>query len=344
MVGLVVFTKNYLRSSPNSTILKISRMLLDRLKKLDFFILALLCSGIAHLLIIIFVKFQPPALQFFKDKMSALDVVLVNSKHHKRPKKSEALAQANLDGGGNTSENRQLKSALPWQKNKPSDTTLEQRSKTLENSLAQADTEAKRKAARLAELDKEAQALMSQLKATHTINTDPMQKTKPMNPEKGDEDFTTKALNSKGLMSSSLDMARLEAQINKQQEDYQKRPKRKSIGARAEEYRFAAYVESWRQKIERIGNLNYPEAAKDQKIYGQLQLTVYIKSNGEVEKVEIRKHSGFPILDDAAVRIVKMGSPYAAFPEDLRREVDILDITRTWIFTQEDSLATKATE
>ena len=319
-------------------------MLSGRLKKLDFFTLALLASAFVHLLFITLVKFQPPAVQFFKDQMSALDVVLVNSKSHKKPKKADALAQANLDGGGNTSENRKLKSALPWQKHKPTDATVEHRSQALEKSLAQAEAEANRKAERLAELDKEAQALMSQLKANHAIETNPTQKTRPTSPATGTQDSTTKSLNSTDLMSASLEMARLEAQINKQQDDYQKRPKRKSIGARTQEYRFATYVESWRQKVERIGNLNYPTVAKDQKIYGQLQLTVYIKSDGEVEKVEIRQHSGYPVLDEAAVRIVKMGAPYAAFPEDLRKEVDILDITRTWIFTKEDSLATKASE
>ena len=319
-------------------------MLLGRLKKLDFFTLALLASALLHALIIVFVKFQPPALQFFKDQMTALDVVLVNSKHHKRPKKADALAQANLDGGGNTSENRQLKSTLPWQKNKPTDATMDSRSKSLKKSLAQAEEEEIRKAERFAELDKQAKALMSQLQAAHAIETNPTQKTRPTNPETGRIDSTTKALNTTDLMSESIEMARLEAQINKQQDDYQKRPKRKSIGARTQEYRFATYVESWRQKIERIGNLNYPEAARDQKIYGQLQLTVYIKSNGEVEKVEIRRSSGYPVLDNAAKRIVEMSSPYAAFPEDLRKEVDILDITRTWIFTKEDSLATKASE
>lgn len=295
-------------------------------------------------MIIAFVKFQPPALQFFKDQMSALDVVLVNSKSHKKPKKAQALAQANLDGGGNTAENRTLKSALPWQKQTLSDATVLHRSQSLEKILAQAEAEANRKAERLAELDKEAQALMSQLKANHAIETQPTQRIRPLNAGTGSQDSSTKPMNTNDLMSSSLEMARLEAQINQQQDDYQKRPKRKSIGARAQEYRFAAYVESWRQKIERIGNLNYPEAAKDQKIYGQLQLTVYIKSSGEIEKVEVRRSSGYPILDNAAKRIVEMGSPYAPFPEDLRKEVDILDITRTWIFTKEDSLATKAGE
>jgi protein TonB len=318
--------------------------LLDRPKKLDFFTLALLVSASVHIFIIAFVKFQPPAMQFFKDQMSALDVVLVNSKSHNAPKKAEALAQANLDGGGNTSENRQLKSALPWQKNKPSDAQITHQAKTLEKSLSQAEAEVNRKSERLAALDKQAQALMSQIKASHSIETNPTQKTQPIKPETGTQESAKKSLNTSDLMSSSLEMARLEAQINKQQDDYQHRPKRKSIGARTQEYKFATYVESWRQKVERVGNLNYPEAAKDHKIYGQLQLTVYIKSNGELEKVEIRRSSGHQVLDDAAVRIVKMGSPYAAFPEDLRKEVDIIDITRTWIFTQEDSLATKASE
>lgn len=276
--------------------------------------------------------------------MSALDVVLVNSKHRNKPKKADVLAQTNLDGGGNTSENRQLKSALPSQKNKLTDANMEHRSKALEKRLAQAEAEANRKAVRLAELNKEAQALMSKLKATHAIETNPTQTIQPKNPGTSVQDSTRKQLNTSDLMSASLEMARLEAQINKQQDDYQKRPKRKSIGARAQEYRFASYVESWRQKVERIGNVNYPESAKDQKIYGQLQLTVYIKSSGDVEKVEIRRSSGYPVLDNAAKRIVEMGSPYAAFPEELRKEVDILDITRTWIFTKEDSLATKATE
>lgn len=319
-------------------------MWLNRLKKLDFFTLALLGSAFLHLLIIAFVKFQPPALQFFKDQMSALDVVLVNSKSHKKPKKADALAQANLDGGGNTSEDRTLKSALPWQKHNPTETSVNHRSQTLAKSLAEAEAEAARKAERLAELDKQAQALMSQIKANHSIEMDPSQKSAPTNPETGAEDSSKKSMNKNDLMSASLEMARLESQINKQQDDYQKRPKRKSIGARAQEYKFAAYVESWRQKVEKIGNLNYPQAAKDQKIYGQLQLTVYIKSNGEIEKVEIRRSSGYPILDNAAKRIVEMGSPYAAFPEDLRKDVDILDITRTWIFTKEDGLATKAFE
>ena len=134
-------------------------------------------------------------------------------------------------------------------------------------------------------------------------------------------------------------MARLEAQIAKQHEEYQKRPKRRFIGARAREYRFAAYVEAWRQKVEKIGNLNYPVEAKEQKIYGKLRMTVSIKADGSLEKLEINHSSGHAVLDEAAQRIVRLAAPFAPFPDNISKDTDILSITRTWTFTKQDSLA-----
>lgn len=113
------------------------------------------------------------------------------------------------------------------------------------------------------------------------------------------------------------------------------------LGGRTQEYRFATYVEAWRQKVEKIGNLNYPEAAKEQKLYGKLQLSVDIRADGSIDKIQVTRSSGHKILDDAAKRIVELAAPYAAFPEDIRKEYDIIGITRTWTFTKEDSLATQ---
>ena len=315
-----------------------------RLKKFNFFVLALIGSAILHALFILYVKFEAPARQFLKNQTSALEVILVNSKSKHKPKKAEALAQANLDGGGNTKENRRLKSALPWKKNKAIDANAARHIQSLEKRVQKAEAESARKAQRLAELEKQAQSLMSQLNSNHTIETNPTNNKPTPTPEKGKQDSTTKSLRGADLAAASLEMARLEAQIAKEQENYQKRPKRKSLGARAQEYRFAAYVESWRQKVEKIGNLNYPQAAREQKIYGQLQMTVYIKSDGNLEKIEIKRSSGFPVLDEAAKHIVEMGAPYAAFPDDIRKDVDILDITRTWTFTKEDSLTSRGLE
>jgi protein TonB len=142
------------------------------------------------------------------------------------------------------------------------------------------------------------------------------------------------------MASSALAMARLEAEISKNVEEYNKRPRKKNIGVRADEYRFAQYVEDWRLKVERIGTLNYPDAAKG-KLYGSLVLSVNILSDGTVQKIEINRSSGHKILDDAARRIVQMASPYAAFPPDIRRDTDIIEITRTWAFTRNDALETR---
>ena len=97
-------------------------------------------------------------------------------------------------------------------------------------------------------------------------------------------------------------------------------------------------MEGWRSKVEKIGNLNYPEAARSQRLYGSLLLTVAIRANGSIENVEINRSSGKKILDAAAVRIVQLAAPYAVFPPDIRRDTDIIHITRTWTFTRGDEL------
>ena len=138
----------------------------------------------------------------------------------------------------------------------------------------------------------------------------------------------------------SLDIARLKAQIDQDHDDYQKRPKRKFVGARTKEYRFARYVEDWRIKVERIGNLNYPEAARKGKLYGNLQLTVSIRANGALESIEIHRSSGEKVLDQAAINIVKLAGQngFAPFPPDISQDTDILHITRTWVFAPSDML------
>jgi TonB family C-terminal domain len=116
---------------------------------------------------------------------------------------------------------------------------------------------------------------------------------------------------------------------------------KKNIGTRVEEYRFAQYVEDWRNKVERVGTLNYPEAAKG-KLFGSLILSVTIRSDGSVDKIIIDRPSGHRILDEAARRIVQMAAPYAVFPPDIRRDYEILEITRTLTFTNSNLLDAKS--
>ena len=133
-------------------------------------------------------------------------------------------------------------------------------------------------------------------------------------------------------------MARLETEIARNTDDYNKRPRKENLGTRASEYRFARYMEDWRLKVERVGTLNYPQAAKG-KLYGTLQLTVSIKSDGSVDKVEINRSSGQKVLDQAALRIVRLAAPFDRFPDAIRADTDILYITRTWTFTRSDQLS-----
>jgi periplasmic protein TonB len=133
---------------------------------------------------------------------------------------------------------------------------------------------------------------------------------------------------------------RLQAQIDRQIEQYQKRPRKKFIGANTAEYRFAQYEEDWRVKVERVGTLNYPPEARG-RVYGNLRLTVAIRPDGNVESIELDRSSGLKVLDAAAFKIVRMATPFAAFPPDIRRDTDLLIITRTWFFGQGDKIWTE---
>jgi len=194
-------------------------------------------------------------------------------------------------------------------------------------------TELTMESRRVKQLEVEAQKLLTQVQSQTKVESAVSQPDRQAEPNA--------APTSADIMSKSLEIARLEAQISKDWDAYQKRPRRTYVGARAQEFRFARYIEDWRQKIERVGTLNYPEAAKNQKIYGSLQLTVSIKPDGSVDNIEINRSSGQKVLDEAARRIVQLAAPYAAFPSDIVKDTDILSITRTWTFTRADQLSTE---
>jgi protein TonB len=276
------------------------------------FALALALSIFLHA-VALSIHFKLPDIIRDKYLSQSLDVVLVNSKTRAKPVKADVLAQANLDGGGNTDENRRAKTPLPVLKE------------------AESGADAKRAARRMQELEAQQLKMMTQLRAAKSVTAAEQAKaasaTAPPQPQLSGQDLAT----------SALAIARLEAQIARQTEEYQKRPIRKFIGSSAQEYRFAQYVEDWRLKVERVGNLNYPEDARG-RLYGSLVLIVSIKSDGSLGSVEVRRSSGHQILDRAAERIVKMAAPYASFPANIRRDTDILVITRTWTFAPGDKL------
>ena len=133
------------------------------------------------------------------------------------------------------------------------------------------------------------------------------------------------------ILRQKLEMARLSAEIERQSRQYAKRPKRKFLTASTKAYEYASYLRGWVARVERIGNLNYPDEARRRNLHGEVVMTVEVRRDGTVESVEIIQSSGEPLLDEAAVRIVRLSSPFAPIPET-RENVDILNITRTWQF------------
>jgi protein TonB len=140
-----------------------------------------------------------------------------------------------------------------------------------------------------------------------------------------------------GLMTRAEiqeERARLNAEISRTWQEFQKRPRHKFLNARTQEYKYAAYMDAWRAKVESVGNLNYPSEAKRRHLTGNLLLDVALNADGTINGISVRRSSGQKILDDAAIRIVEMSAPFAPFPPEIREDLDVLHITRTWKFNE----------
>jgi protein TonB len=262
------------------------------------------------------VHFKFPEAIRWKAESQPLEVVLVNAKTTERSAKADVLAQANLDRGGNVDEPRRAKTPLPVT-----------HARTEGKDLADAQR-------RVQQLEAQQQRLLAQAKETKRRVPEEPPKSAPA-PE------APPLPSGRDLADLSLAAMRLQAQIDRQIDDYQKRPRKKFIGANAREYRFAQYEEDWRVKVERVGTLNYPAEARGRS-YGHLRLTVTIRPDGSVESIELDRSSGLKVLDAAAFKIVQMASPFAPFPADIRSDTDLLVITRTWFFGQGDKIWTQA--
>lgn len=296
--------------SPDALV-SFSDFLLERFGLVATMQVAVIASIAFHVLVIVGLGFKVVRMPQWDAPHNLMEVVLVNSKSATKPTKADALAQANLDGGGNTDQ--KLRARSPFPAADPRDPSPE---------LKAAES-------RMKQLENEARELMTRMKSKASVP--------PIDPPMQGA-LKADSAEARDLIERSLEIERLEAQIRRDHQAYQERPRKKFIGARTQEYRFANYVDNWRLKVERIGNLNYPAEARERRIYASLQLTVGIKRDGEVDSIEINRTSGYKFLDQAALRIVRLAAPFERFPESIRADTDILYITRTWSFTRADQV------
>ena len=313
-----------------------------------------------HALLILGVSFVPSSPRDEPDQ--TLDVILVQERSEKPPEKADFLAQAAVSGGGDAKTKERpgapLPSPLPGakadlaltaQEAEPSPATpppAAERSATARPSakaepvLAKPRESAPETAPETAPEQAPAKGQGGGSKASdHAGNTEAkLAEAEPAPPSKPQQATPTAAQ----LMDSSYAIASLNAEIRDRMVNQARGPRRKFVTSMTREYKYAAYMESWRSKVERIGNLNYPEDARRLGLSGSLILDVAIRPDGSIEDIAVRRSSGEPILDQAAIRIVKLASPFARLPDNIKSETDVLHITRTWQFLNSNTFASDA--
>jgi protein TonB len=238
--------------------------------------------------------------------LPTLDIILVPAQTVDKPDKPDFLANASQQGGGESEEAKRPRQPTTSSVPKPT--------------------------AGIAPVPMRAQAPKPQPKTPERVVT--TKAASELTVEKSEDKQEVpeiKQLTGRELMERSLEMARLAAEVERKTEMYAKRPKRKFISANTQEYAYAAYMRAWVARVERIGNLNYPDEARRNNVNGQLVMTVAVRSDGTIERIDVIQPSGSKLLDESAQRIVKLAEPFNPLPRT-DEKIDVLHITRTWQF------------
>ncbi len=262
----------------------------------------LVLSALIHGLVLV-VRFVPEEVIKRWDKQALL-VVLVNSSSEETPSQAQALANANLLGGGDD-DSGIVKSPLP------------------NMGAVQDGDELSFLQKQVMSLEKEQAALLSMLKGKSPIYA-PSGSSQAFNP-----------LSGTAALASTTPLMREVAALDKQVQDYNKRPKRKFISPATREAVFANYFAQWSDRTERLGTEYYPEAARGKS--AEVMVTVSVRSDGSIEDIVLEKTSGNKAIDRGALNLLKRLAPYPAFKDALKQQVDVLDITTKLVFTPADT-------
>jgi protein TonB len=267
----------------------------------DRLLLAVLVASALHVLVIFGITFD--ALRS-EQRPRQVEVTLIQTPS-KAPQEAEHIAQADQQGSGSEAQ-RDYSTGSPSTLPRPQDS-------------ADANTRTSRGKERLAS------PAVTSLESNQRIVDRRGQK-----PEQEDLPATERE-----LARLNEELARLQANLDSQQTSGTSRPRVRRLDAvSARAAVDAAYLAEWRQRVEEVGNQYYPEASLRYGIYGSLSMLVTIRSNGQLEDIRILKPSGHAVLDEAAIRIVRMAAPFPPFPKELRATTDKLEIVRTWQFEQ----------
>jgi protein TonB len=243
-----------------------------------------------------------------QEPITNMEVIFIQNPNPEVQEDADYLAQLSQEGSGNVEE--KIRPTAPPPSELPSDSPFVEPVQQVEM-LPQRQPD-------------EVQELMTQ----ETAEQAEIQQVEAPTPD----EEPSEGLTAEQLIMRSKEIASLTAEVSQQWQSYAKMPRKKFISASTKEYVAAAYLAAWQERVERIGNMNYPEAARRQNIYGNLQMSVELRADGSIVEIKILQPSGKKVIDDAAVRIVRLAAPFSSFPDSIRQEADNLVITRTWQF------------
>ncbi len=275
----------------------------------DSLLIALFLAAVIHVIIGLGINFTAPQ----PEQVSrSIDITLVNMPAKKAPEKAQLLAQENQVGAGEQSKKPEPPpQQLPSQGN---------------NQVKQVKKSEPEHSA-----PKAVKKLITQLKAEKKIVTASKPDTEP-HVEKHPQ-LTAEMLQQQ--------IAQLGTEIRLSQQSGEQAKIKFVDSVSAHKYVAAQYMKDWEDKVERTGNLNYPEVAAKKNFSGTLTMDVGIKSDGSIYSIRINQSSGNPALDEAAKKIVRMSAPFAPLPTELLKELDVLVITRVWKFSDESGMTTR---
>jgi protein TonB len=307
--------------------------------------LTIVVAIMLHAMVLLGVSFAPEPNA--PSRFESMEVILVAERSAKAPKDAKLLAQANLEGGGDSNDDVRpsapVKAPLPAPRaavaSTPPPPTQAQPAPPVEQPAPaparEGRTQIKDHVARVAERGELPLPSKSPTRPTQIKPDAPPEPQPDPQPPVDHEPLPAGAQQ----LVHSFAIANLSAEIQEKLESRAKRPRRKYVSSTTQEYRYAAYMEAWRAKVERIGNINYPEEARRRRISGTVMLDVAVRHDGSVADISVRKSSGITLLDDAAVRSVHLAAPYDPLPAEIRKEVDELHVTRTWKFYDKANVA-----
>jgi protein TonB len=250
-----------------------------------------------------------------RPSLPTLDVTLVNVANQQAPDKADFLAQANNAGGGQSDKAARPSDLFSGAIPKPDPGIAAQ--------PVESTTPTPRQATPTRMVTTRGASDFSVTSDTAQTQVDP-------------QDDTPTAAELKRQQA----IAQLAAELRKKKVAYAKRPKVKYLTASTREYAYAAYMRGWSDRVERVGNLNYPERARSQGLHGDVLLTVVLNLDGSIKSIDVIQSSGQKVLDDAARRIVRLAAPFPPAPKT-GEHIDELNITRTWRFQPNNVLKTR---